>query len=78
MAWQISHGLAPLVLWCRGIKDRGVLGGGAMESREKVQTDNAPGLQCSNSPINELAKWSTGALAHWSTSLVLAGGGAVI
>ena len=22
MTWQIFHGLAPLVLWCRGIKDR--------------------------------------------------------
>ena len=26
MAWQIYHGLAPLVLWCRGIKDRGCSG----------------------------------------------------
>ena len=25
MAWQIPHGLAPLVPWCRDIKDRDLI-----------------------------------------------------
>ena len=36
MAWQIPHGLAPLVPWCRAIKDRVLNGDENIEACKKT------------------------------------------